>query len=147
MRRAAFLRGMHWIMAAAFALSVVVQYNDPDPLPWMAIYGAATVVAFWAALRPRSYPWWVPAIVGAVATVWAARLVRQVTGRVWIPELFASWEMKNARVELEREIGGLLVVLGWMTITALAAFFRDRPVPMADPELTRMGHGPRIRSR
>ena len=31
-------------MLAMFVFSVAVQYNDPDPLPWMAIYAAAAVV-------------------------------------------------------------------------------------------------------
>ena len=128
MKGSGFLRGMQWIMAAAFALSVAVQYNDPDPLRWMAIYGAACAVAVWAALRPRRYPWWAAAAVAIAAFLWAAGWMRQVTGRVWIPELFASWEMKNARVEVEREVGGLLIVAVWMTITALIAVLR-RPRP------------------
>jgi len=121
------MRVLQWVMAAAFALSVAVQYNDPDPLVWMAIYGAAMGVAIWAALRPRSYLWWVPAAVGVVAMVWAADLLPQVAGRVRIPELFASWEMKNARVEVAREDGGLLIVAFWMAVTTLVALFRRKP--------------------
>src|SRR5262245_45026809 len=126
------MRVLQWIMAAAFALSVAVQYNDPDPLVWMAIYGAAMIVAIWAARRPGSYPWWVPAAVGVVALVWATRLMPQVMGRVRIPELFASWEMKNARVEVAREDGGLLIVAAWMAITTLVALRRRRK-PAAVP--------------
>lgn len=118
------LTGLQWIMAAAFALSVVVQYNDPDPLQWMGIYGAAAVVAIWAASRPRRYPWWAPAAVGALAAVWAVRLLPDVLGRVRIPELFASWEMKNATVEEARESGGLLIVALWMAVTTVVAWIR-----------------------
>jgi hypothetical protein len=117
---------LQWLMTAAFLLSVVVQYNDPDPLQWMGIYGAAAVAAAWAALRPGSYPWWYPAVVGAVALAWCSRLLPQVIGKVRIPELFASWEMKNARVEVAREAGGLLIVTVWMAITVLVAIFRPR---------------------
>ena len=128
------MRVLQWIMAAAFALSVVVQYNDPDPLVWMAIYGAAMGVAIWAASRPRSYPWWAPAAVGVVALVWAAGLLPQVAGQVRIPELFASWEMKSTRVEMAREDGGLLIVGFWMAVTTLAAWLRRKPaVPPGVP--------------
>ena len=29
---------------AAFLFSVAVQFNDPDPLRWVAVYGAAAIV-------------------------------------------------------------------------------------------------------
>ena len=117
---------IQWLMTVAFALSVAVQYNDPDPLPWMGIYGAALVASAWAALRPRGYPWWFPAAVGAVALLWSSRLWPQVIGKVRLAELFASWEMKNARVEVAREAGGLLIVAVWMAVTAAAALLQGR---------------------
>ena len=58
--------------AVLFALSVAVQYNDPDPLPWMALYGCAAVVAGLAAAKRSML---VPAgVVGLVALVWALTL-------------------------------------------------------------------------
>jgi Transmembrane family 220, helix len=106
------------VMTAAFVFSVAVQYNDPDPLPWMGIYGAAAVASAWAALRPRGYPWPFPAAVGTVALVWSFFLLPQVVGKVRLAELFASWEMKSPRVEVAREAGGLLIVAAWMAVTA-----------------------------
>jgi transmembrane protein TMEM220 len=114
----AWFVAIQWVMAAAFVFSVAVQYNDPDPLPWMGIYGAAAVASAWAALRPRGYPWPFPAVVGAVALVWSFFLLPQVVGKVRLPELFASWEMKSPRVEVAREAGGLLIVAAWMAVTA-----------------------------
>ena len=32
---------LNYVMAAAFIFSVIVQFNDPDPLLWMLIYGLA----------------------------------------------------------------------------------------------------------
>lgn len=107
-------------MSAAFLLSVVVQYNDPDAPIWMALYGAAALATLWAARKPGSYPWWWPALVGGVALVWALVLLPQVLGKVQPAELFASWEMKDTRVEVGRECGGLLIVAAWMAITAAA---------------------------
>jgi hypothetical protein len=42
-----------------------------------------------------------------------------VVGRVSIGELFESYAMKSAPVEEAREMGGLLVVAGWMALLAL----------------------------
>jgi hypothetical protein len=45
-----------WAMAALFALSAAVQWNDPDPWLWIAVYGASAVASGLAALErlPRS---------------------------------------------------------------------------------------------
>lgn len=110
---------LQWLMTAAFVLSTVVQWNDPDPIPWMAIYGGAAVLSAWAALRPFGYPWWAPAIVAVIALVWSTTLLPQVWGKVRIAELFEAWEMKSPRIEVAREAGGLLIVTVWMAITAL----------------------------
>ena len=37
----AVLRMLHVVMALLFCLSIAVQYNDPDPIAWVCIYGAA----------------------------------------------------------------------------------------------------------
>ncbi len=29
---------LYWILAALFLLFAAVQYNDPDPIPWMLLY-------------------------------------------------------------------------------------------------------------
>ena len=44
----------NWIAALVFATCAVLQYNDPDPLRWILIYGAAaaTSLVYWR-LRPR----------------------------------------------------------------------------------------------
>jgi hypothetical protein len=103
-------------MATAFTLSVAVQVNDPDSVWWMALYGAAALVAGWEAARPGRVPIWLVAVVGAVALGWAGWLAMHASP-VAVPELFAAWEMKNERVEIGREIGGLLIVAVWMAVT------------------------------
>ncbi len=118
------VRALQWLMTALFVFSAVIQYNDPDPLRWMAIYGAAAVASAWAALRPAGYPWWYASLVGVIALAWSTRLLPRVWGKVRIAQLFASWEMKDANVEVAREAGGLLIVAGWMALTALATLLR-----------------------
>ena len=107
------------LMTVAFLLGVVVQYNDPDPARWMAIYGAAAV----ACLLPAH---WRPArvvapLVFAVALVWAATLVSGIGG-VQAGELFEEWEMKSPAVEQAREFGGLAIIAAWMAVLGLRAW-------------------------
>jgi hypothetical protein len=111
-------------MLVAFLFSVAVQLNDPDPLRWMAIYGAAAVVCgLELAGRVR---WVLPVLVGATALVWAASIAPRVLGRVPFSAMFAEFEMQNAGVEESREMYGLLIVALWMAAVAWAAHRRTR---------------------
>ncbi len=109
-------------MAILFLFAVAVQYNDPDPLRWMAIYGlAALACGLWLAGRlPRLGP----VVIGLAALAWAATLAPGVVGQVSMGDLFESYAMKSEPVEEAREMGGLLIVSVWMAVLALV---RPRP--------------------
>ncbi|HEX8693799.1 MAG TPA: transmembrane 220 family protein [Longimicrobium sp.] len=104
-------------MAALFVFAAAVQYNDPDPLRWMALYLAAAAACGLAAAG--RLPRWLPAAVGLAALAWAAALAPGVWGRVRPGDLFAEWEMANTAVEEARETGGLLIVAAWMLVLAV----------------------------
>lgn len=106
------------VVAVLFAFAVAVQYNDSDPIRWMVIYGLAAVLAGMAATGRRVSRFATMA-VGAVALIWGLRVGSLVYGRVVPGELVQAWEMKDERVELAREAGGLLIVGFWMTVLAI----------------------------
>lgn len=113
------MRLLNYVMLAAFVLGVAVQYNDPDPWPWIVIYSAAAVACLsfargWMLRR-------LPVAVGLVALVWAATLVPDVLGHVGFGELFESIEMKGPEVEAGREMGGLLIITAWMGVLTWTA--------------------------
>jgi hypothetical protein len=103
---------LNYVMAACFLFSVIVQYNDPDPIVWMLIYGLAAVACGFAIAGRLN--WMFPALVGIVALAWALTLAPNVIGKVAFSELFEAFEMKDERVEVAREFGGLLIVAFWM---------------------------------
>jgi hypothetical protein len=104
------------LLAVLFAASAAVQYNDPDPLPWLVIYGVAAVSSAWSAFgRP---PFALLLAVAAVAFVWALLLVPGVMN-----------EAAFTGTEEERECAGLLLVCGAM----LALYRRDREVAWSRP--------------
>ena|SRR6185369_11151010 len=111
------------LFIAMFLMSVVVQYNDPDPVRWMAIYGLALFACILELTRtPR---WSFPAGIGLIALSWASSIMPKVHG-VRIGDLFQQWEMKNEMVEQAREMGGLLIVSAWMIVLTVSAFRRAR---------------------
>ena len=118
------LRALSGMMAAVFLFATAVQYNDPDAIRWMTIYGAACMVSVLAAARPRRVAWPVPAAIGLVAAAWAVSIAPGVIGRVGLSELFVSMQMKTEVIEEGRETAGLVIVAAWMAVLAVAS----RPV-------------------
>ena len=114
----AFFRSLNWVMCALFLLSVVVQWNDPDPVRWMAIYGAAFAISLAIGLRGRVTAL-APLLVAVVALAWAIATIDG--GRTnGYSHMFDAWEMKSANVELAREATGLLIVGAWMLVIVVA---------------------------
>lgn len=114
----------NYFMTACFLFSVIVQYNDPDPLVWMLIYGAAA--AGCVLFARGKYVWSLFAALSLITFIRAAMLAPQVMGRVAFSELFEAFEMKDDRVEVAREMGGLLIVAGWMLLLTIVSWRKTR---------------------
>lgn len=110
------------VMLLAFAISVIVQINDPDPFVWMAIYGAAALVC--ALEITRRARWWMATMVGGVALVWAVTIAPRVIGAVPFTDMFGAFEMSNVGIEESREMYGLLTIAGWMAAIAVRSALR-----------------------
>ncbi len=100
------------VCALLFAAAAAVQWNDPDPAIWIALYGAAAGLAGASA-------WGAPSALlcfglAALAGVWAASLLPGV-----VSEAAFTWN------EVERELAGLLLVAG--TMIALGRGARRAP--------------------
>ena len=113
-------------MLVAFIFSVIVQFNDPDPLLWAAIYAVAALVC-WFEIRRRTNPW-LPAIMAAATLAWAATLAPRVIGQVPFAAMFAEFEMANTGVEESREMYRLVLIALWMIAVASAAWRRRSSV-------------------
>lgn len=110
------IRYVNVFMIVVFLLSVAVQYNDPDGLLWMAVYGLAAGLSaayFFGRLR-----WSWAAVLAAFAAVWSVALYPRFAGRVTPGELLGAFSMKSAAIEYAREAGGLLIVVVWMVVLA-----------------------------
>jgi len=107
------MRVLSALMALLFLFGAAVQYNDPDPLQWVAIYIAAAVASLMA-FRDRQ-PRWFAGLVGVVAEVWAATIARQVD-LASLGHMFDEFEMHSLAVEEAREATGLLIIALWMAM-------------------------------
>ena len=110
------------VMAVLFLISAALQFNDPDPLRWAAIYGAAGFACL-AAGRFR-YSWPLPTGVGLLALLWAAWLSPNLP-QVRLRDLSRSMHAETPSIELGRELLGLFIVLGWMVFLVVVSL-RER---------------------
>lgn len=97
-----------------FLVSAGLQYNDPDPLVWIVIWGLAGIIALAFAFGRISFP--IPLVSGVAALVGFFYLY---------PEKFEGFEIgagdiKN--VEEGREAFGLLIIAIVLLILALRGF-------------------------
>jgi hypothetical protein len=113
------VRALTAIMGVLFLFAVAVQYNDPDPAKWIAIYAAAALACALALLG--RLPRWLPVLIGGIALLWAATLAPGFIGRVRPGELFEEFEMKSPVVEEAREAVGLVIVAAWMIVLFMQA--------------------------
>ena len=108
------LRIANVLFALLFAFSVVVQYNDPDPIRWMAIYGAALAACIGWEIRRGGRR--VPRAVGLVALVWTVVSAAGTHLAVPVGEALTDWHMHAGGSEELRETLGLALVTGWMAV-------------------------------
>jgi hypothetical protein len=107
-----------WALAFLFAISVGLQVNDPDPIRWMAIYGAAGVVIGILPAKRTLVP--IAIAVGLIAAAWGGYLGNQVFGVIKFSDLWLKMSEKGGAVEVGREAGGLTIVA--VSLLAAAAF-------------------------
>ena len=100
-----------------YLLCAAVQYNDPDALPWVALYLCAAAMCT-ARLRKR-LPQWLPKLLFIVSLLWMGALLPNIIGQVSPQDIAASISMQTTAVEEAREIGGLFLVALWSGMIAL----------------------------
>jgi hypothetical protein len=91
-----------YVFAVLFTVGAVLQYNDPDSLGWIIIYGVAALMSLLFALNKIRYI--IPLVLGILAFI----------GFVYLyPADFQGFDLNDGdivTVELGREAFGLLII-------------------------------------
>jgi hypothetical protein len=106
------------LAAAYFILVAVLQYNDPDPWGWIAIYLAAAIISLLQRREPQHIT--PPLLLGALAALWALTLLPGAQG-VALTDLPKPMHTRGGTVELAREVGGLTILALWMFVLSFHA--------------------------
>lgn len=110
------------ILTIIFVLFAIVQYNDPDPWAWIALYLFIAVVSGFAIVgRYNRY-----AILGGlvVCLIWMASLIPDFINwvKMGMPTITGSMKAEAPHIELTREFLGLVVCIAALTFQ----YFRFR---------------------
>ena len=124
MKHSGILVAANVLFAALFVVAAGLQYNDPDPIRWIVLYGGAAVATV-AALHRRG-GWIAALLVVVVAAGWGATLWLSVAGHVQSSDLWRKMSEKGGKVEEMREAGGLSIVAGWLAVSGLAGWRASR---------------------
>ncbi|MBL7978101.1 MAG: transmembrane 220 family protein [Bacteroidetes Order II. Incertae sedis bacterium] len=108
------------VFALLFFSSAILQYNDPDPIGWTVIYLMATAVCIQSGRGALA--WWVPLILVGIAALWVADIAPIFLGKTDWGRMFESWKMTDPVIEVEREVGGLIIISLWMMVLSWATF-------------------------
>ena len=114
-----------WTLASAlFVFSAAVQYNDPDPVQWMVVYGAAALLcALRAGGRPARAPW--PVTLAVASAAW---FVLVLAAGVPDSESMSALPGGVLPGEVEREALGLaLVFVAALRLSVVALRGRSGP--------------------
>lgn len=110
------MKVLNLVLAVLFILFAVVQYNDPDPWGWAALYLYVAAACGMAAFGKSNK---FMLILGlGVSTLWMLTLVPDFIHwvQMGMPTIVAHMKAEAPHIELTREFLGLVVcmaALGW----------------------------------
>lgn len=113
------MKALNWILAVLFTLFAAVQHNDPDPLGWIAVYGAVAVLCGLAALGRA--PRWALIAVAIAVIIWMAILAPGMLdwARMGFPDIAGSMKAEEPHIEVVREFLGLMIAVGCLGVLFL----------------------------
>ena len=97
------------VMGALFVYAAVVQYNDPDPLQWMIVYGVAAILCGLFLFGRLSVA--LTAMIVGLGVVWSAYLAFRLISQ----GMFFDENQMVGIAEEGREMLGLLIIVGWIS--------------------------------
>ena len=114
----------NYFMLLVFLLCVVVQYNDPDSLIWMTMYGFAAITCI-LSIRDEIHLS-ISISLGLLGIVWALTLLPDVISNYSATDNLFTWQMNGLGIEKVREFGGLLIIILWMSILTLSNYLSQK---------------------
>lgn len=125
------VRIAHGTMAALFALSALLQLNDPNPLAWIVIYLLASIATFLTTFKRWLHAQIAGGVVLAVALISEIPYIRAKAWQTPFGDLTKEWKMTSEAIVDGREFYALLWILVWMIVVVVSSrkALRNSPQP------------------
>jgi len=100
---------IHYVVAALFFLSAVVQWNDPDPIVWIIIYASVSAIVLLYALGKPIYYFSLSGLI--ICLIGSAIYIPDAIqwAKDGMPNIAGSMKAESQYIEFMREFFGLLV--------------------------------------
>ena len=106
------MRIVNYVLAGVFFAMAGLQFNDPDPIYWVAIYGGTALIALSRGLGRYSEFWAAITIGGVVAgMIYAVPGVLNFIDIGSFDDLTGAMTSSKPYIESTREFSGLLIAL------------------------------------
>ena len=106
------MKTINIFLAILFVIFAIVQYNDPDPWIWIALYGYIALISVFAVFKKYHLPALILGII--ICIIGIGMLIPAVLD--WINKgassITGSMKAESPHVELVREFLGLAIMLG-----------------------------------
>lgn len=106
------MRVLDYVFAAAFFGMAGLQFRDPDPVYWVAVFGGAGLVALARAIG-RYSEFWAAIVIGGVVAglIFSMPGVLDFIEHGRFDELIGGLRSSKSYIESTREFGGLMFAL------------------------------------
>lgn len=106
------MRNLNYVLAVVFFAMAGLQFNDPDPIYWVAVYGGTALIALSKGLGRYSEFWAAITIGGVVAgLIYAAPGVLNFIEFGSVDDLTGVLTSSKPYIESTREFSGLMIAL------------------------------------
>lgn len=104
-------KGLRIFLALLFSVFALTQFNDPDPLLWISIYGTMAVLMIVSIFK--KVPKLVLGIIAGILIVYLLVLVPEIIS--WInkgmPSIVETMSAEEPHIEYAREFFGVVICL------------------------------------
>jgi len=118
------MRVVQLLVCPVFAWFATLQWNDPDAMPWLLVYGLVTSLCFSGVFGKTTVVG--SAVLAVVCISWATVLSFEVTDHIIQRSGTKGTLFELAEDEVAREVGGLGLAGMWCIVSAIHAVRKRR---------------------
>ena len=103
---------LNLVLCFIFMMGGLLQFNDPDSFLWITIYFLALI--FSLLFHFKKNKWYLSGSFALCLSLFSILLILKEPLNIEWLRLFDTFQMKDQKIEVGRELGGLFIITIWM---------------------------------